>query len=84
MIIIRAKISTIHTVNNPVIDLNEDELRQQATSLGTPISAALSDPSFAEVAPQGLVIPGENNGATSVVFSFTLLALALVAGVFMM
>jgi hypothetical protein len=72
-------------VNNPVIDLDEDELRQQATSLGMPISAALSDPSFAQVAPQGLVIPeAGNNGATSVVFSFTLLALALVAGVFMM
>jgi hypothetical protein len=74
-------------VNNPVIDLDEDELREQATSLGTPISSALSDPSFAQVAPQGLVIPepGDgNNGAASVVFSFTFLTLALVAGVFMM
>lgn len=76
-------------VNNPVIDLDEDELRRQATSLGMPVSTALRDPSFAQVAPQGLVIPeaggtGNNNGAASVVFSFTLLALALVAGVFMM
>ena len=52
-----------------------------------PVSAALSDPSFAEVAPQGLVIPEPddgNNGAASVIFSFTLFALALVTGVFMM
>ena len=79
----------MHTaVNNPVIDLDEDELREQATALGMPVSAALGAPSFAEVAPQGLVIPepgagGGNNGAASVVFSFTLLTLALVAGVFM-
>ena len=78
--------NSISTVDNPVIDLNEDELREQADSLGTPISAAFSDPSFAQVAPQGLVIPeaGNNNGAASVVFSFTLLTLVLVAGVFMM
>jgi hypothetical protein len=80
----------MHTaVNNPVIDLDEDELREQATSLGMPVSAALSDPSFAQVAPQGLVIPEPgsgtgNNGAASAVFSFTLLALVLVASVFMM
>ena len=80
----------MHTaVNNPVIDLDEDELREQATALGTPVSTALSDPSFAEVAPQGLVIPepgaGDgNNGAASAVFSFTVLTLVLVAGVFMM
>ena len=66
-----------------MIDLDQDELRQQAASLGTPISAALSDPSFAQVAPQGLVIP-DGNGAASVVFSFTLFTLVLVAGVFMM
>ena len=80
----------MHTVNNPVIDLDEDELRRQAASLGMPVSAALSAQSFAEVAPQGLVIPeagagGGNNGAASVVlFSFTLLALALVTSIFMM
>ena len=73
-------------VNNPVIDLDEDELRRQATSLGMPVSAALRDPSFAQVAPQGLVIPeagstGNNNGAASVVFSLTLFALALVASI---
>lgn len=76
-----------HTVNNPAIDLDEDELREQAASLGMPVSAALSRQSFAEVAPQGLVIPeagNNNNGAASVVFSLTLLALALVAGAFMM
>lgn len=77
-----------HTVNNPVIDLDEDELRQQAASLGMPVSMALNDPSFAQVAPQGLVIPEaggtDNNGAGSMVFSFTFLTLALVAGVFMM
>ena len=75
-----------NAVNNPVIDLDEDELRQQATSLGTPVSAALNDPSFAQVAPQGLVIPegGNNNGAGSVVFSLTLLTVVLVAGVNMM
>ncbi|MCG8626069.1 MAG: hypothetical protein MJE68_29240 [Proteobacteria bacterium] len=77
------------TVNNPVIDLDEDELREQATALGMPVSAALNAPSFAEVAPQGLVIPepgagGGNNGAASAVYSFTLLALALVAGIVMM
>ena len=72
-----------HAVNNPVIDLDEDELRQQAASLGTPVSSALSDPSFAQVAPQGLVIPGEgNNGAASMVFSLTLLTLVLVTSVF--
>ena len=79
----------MHTaVNNPVIDLDEDELREQAIALGMPVSAALSAQSFAEVAPQGLIIPepgAGNNGAASVVFfSFTLFALALVAGVFMM
>ena len=80
----------MHTiVNNPVIDLDEDELREQATALGMPVSAALSAQSFAEVAPQGLVIPepgagGDSNGAASAVFSFTLLTLALVAGIFMM
>ena len=79
-----------HAVNNPVIDLDEDVLREQAASLGTPISAALNDPSFAQVAPQGLVIPEEggggstDNGAGSVVFSLTLLTIALVAGVFIM
>ena len=78
----------MHTVDNPAIDLDVDELRRQAESLGMPVSAALSDPSFAEVAPQDLVIPepgAGNNGAASVVFfSFTLFALALVAGIFMM
>ena len=77
----------MHTVDNPVIDLDVDELRRQAESLGMPVSAALSDPSFAEVAPQDLVIPepGDgNNGAASVIYSSTLLALVLVAGVFMM
>ena len=81
----------MHTaVNNPVIDLDEDELREQATSLGMPVSAALRDSSFAQVAPEGLVIPepgeggSQGSGATSVFFSLTLLTLALVAGVFMM
>ena len=32
-------------VNNPVIDLDEDELQKQADSLGTPVSDALNDPS---------------------------------------
>ena len=72
-----------------MIDLDENELREQADSLGTPVSTALNDPSFAQVAPQGLVIPEpgdgtDNNGDGSVVFSLTLLTLALVAGVFMM
>ena len=68
-----------HAVNNPVIDLDEDELQDQANSLGTPISDALNDPSFAQVAPSQLVIPG--NGGVKTVFSLSLSALLLFVGI---
>lgn len=72
---------TLVSVNNPVIDLDEDELRQQAAEI-TSISTFFSDPSFAQVAPAGLVLPGDENtdGAATVFFSFTLLLLLLIAG----
>ena len=66
-----------------MIDLDQDELREQADSLGTPISTALNDPSFAQVAPQGLVLPGAN-GATTTFISFSVLALMLLASIFAM
>ena len=54
---------------------------EQAESLGKPFSTVLNGPSFAQVAPSALVLPGdENNGATQVAFSFTLFtALMLIA-----
>ena len=66
-------------MNNPVIDLDEDELQDQADSLGTPISDALNDPSFAQVAPSQLVIPG--NGGVKIVFSLSLSALMMLVGI---
>ena len=74
------------TVNNPIIDIDEEELREQAASLGTPVSAALSDPSFAQVAPVGLVLPGDEqgSGATTVLISFTLFTMLLITTIFAM
>ena len=44
-------------VNNPIIEISQPELAQQAASLSTPVTTALSSASFAEIAPEGLVIP---------------------------
>lgn len=72
-----------HAVNNPVIDLDEDELREQVMSLGSPVSDALNDPSFAQVAPSQLVIPGSTgNGDVKLASSLTLFALVLIAAIF--
>ena len=68
-------------MNNPVIDLDEDELQDQADSLGTPISDALNDPSFAQVAPSQLVIPDNGNGGVKTVFSLSLSALMVFVGI---
>ena len=71
-------------MNNPIIDLDQTELEEQASALGTPISSALQGRSFAQVAPAGLVLPGDenNNGGDQAVLSFTLFALMLIAGIF--
>ena len=68
-------------MNNPVIDLDEDELQDQADSLGTPVSDALKDPSFAQIAPSQLVIPGTGNGGVQIAFSLSLSALMLFVGI---
>ena len=44
-------------VNNPIISIPPQDLMEQAASLGTPVTAALNSASFAQVAPEGLVIP---------------------------
>lgn len=51
----------IHSlVNNPIIEIAQLELTQQAASLGTPVTTALSSSTFVEIAPVGLVIPAED------------------------
>lgn len=67
--------------NNPIIRIPRQALIEQSASLGAPISTALNDPSFVNVVPVGLVIPGtDNNGApaTVVLLSFSSLTLLLV------
>ena len=44
-------------MNNPVINITQQDLTTQATSLGTPVSTVLNSTSFAQIAPVGLVIP---------------------------
>ena len=60
------------TVNNPVISIPQADLMQQAASLGTPVSAVLNSPSFAEVVPGGVTIPQvggpTGNGAATTTF----------------
>ena len=52
-------------MNNPVIDITQQDLMMQATSLGTPVSTVLDSTSFAQIAPLGLVIPaGDGQGQT--------------------
>ena len=66
------------TENNPVITIPQDQLIAQAASLGTPVSTALNDPSFAEVAPLGLVTPEEvipGSGEVTMVTTITSLYL---------
>ena len=72
-------------MNNPVIDLDEDELENQAESIGTPVSDALNDPSFAQIAPSQLVIPGTDtgNGGVKIALSMSLSALMLFVGIAM-
>lgn len=69
-------------MNNPVISIPQQVLTDQSASLGAPITAALSDPSFVNIAPVGVVIPGTaDNGAASTsatLLSFSSLTLLLV------
>lgn len=54
----------IHTtVTTRVIFIPGDQRAAQAASLGTPVSTALNDPSFVEVAPLGLFL--QEIGTTS-------------------
>ena len=80
---------TFITVNNPVISIPQSDLTNQADSLGTPITTVLNSPSFADVAPTGLVIPqiggpgmGPGNGATKTFLTFTPLFLMLIFSFF--
>ena len=51
-------------VNNPVINITQEDLTVQATSLGTPVSTVLNSTSFAQIAPVGLVIPSGDGQTT--------------------
>lgn len=57
---------------------------QQATALGTPVTTALNNPSFADVVPVGVTIPqvggpmGPGNGAATMFLTLTSLLLMLV------
>ena len=44
------------TVITPIITIPEDQHEAQVTSIGTPVSAALNDPHFVQIAPLGLVL----------------------------
>ena len=50
-------------MNNPVINVTQQDLMMQATSLGTPVSTVLNSTSFAQIAPVGLVIPAGDGQA---------------------
>ena len=71
-------------MNNPVISIPQQTLTDQATSLGTPVTTVLNSPSFADVAPEGLVLPGDGagNGATTALATFTSMVLLLSLSVF--
>ena len=43
--------------NNPVIELDEGALAQQANTLGTPVNRVLESREFSLVSPKGLEIP---------------------------
>ena len=84
-------------MNNPVISLAQQDLMQQAASLGTPVTTALNSASFAQIAPEGLVIPDGDgqvpgstggpgipgvNGAATMFITFTLLTILVLASIF--
>ena len=48
------------TVTTSIINIPDDQRAAQAASLGTPVSAALNDPSFVQIAPLGLVLPEDD------------------------
>lgn len=74
----------IHAVNNPVINISQTQLMQQAQSLGTPVTTVLNSQSFAQIAPGGVIIPGSsgNGQSTMMLYSVTSLCLAVLVSTF--
>ena len=70
-------------VNNPVISIPQQQLTRQASSLGTPITNALTSSNFSQIAPVGLVIPGVN-GAAKLYLSLTSLVILILAVIFVL
>ena len=73
-----------HTVNNPVIQLDQDMLVAQARSLGTPVNSFLTGNNFTEVSPDGVNTPPPEpygGGAMSTVASLAVLLLATVLAI---
>ena len=76
--------SHLHTVNNPVIQLDQDMLVAQARSLGTPVNSFLTGNNFTEVSPDGVNTPPPEpygGGTVSTVVSLTVMLLATVLAI---
>ena len=84
--------SQLLAVNNPVIDISQQTLTDQASSLGTPVTSVINSPAFAEVAPLGLAVPETGgpgvpgvpggNGAASTFITLSSVVLMLVFSMF--
>lgn len=48
------------TVTTRIITIPDDQYAAQTASIGTPVSAALNDRSFVQIAPLGLVLPEDD------------------------
>ena len=70
--------------NNPVIELDEGALAQQANTLGTPVNRVLESREFSLVSPKGLEIPsGESfpSGGEGMVAALGMVLLAAVLAI---
>ena len=71
-----------HSADNPVIQIDQKDLMEQAANIGTPITDFITSPAFAEVAPAGLVTPPSgNSGAANVFLTITSLTLMLLTSI---
>ena len=73
-----------HTVDNPVIQLDQDMLMSQARSLGTPVSSFLVGENFTDVEPNGVTTPPADpygGGAGFTVVSLAMLLLTAVLAI---